>query len=459
MAHKSSRTNFDNVLQMVKDDPKVVFGRYARMLSDLSAEKAAKLGAVLEGLTPERRAAFYQGMKETHHESFEYDFSPIAKIGLKDADGEIRADAIEILGLEDSRETGARILEAAQFDPSEKAQITAIDVLGQYMLEDDLGGTIPVDRKKLREALEKLIENKSAAVRRAAVVAYAVSETKRVNEIIRGYLAGNDRDELIAALRAISISMNDEFSESVLELLEHDDEEIVIEAIRAAGALQLKEALPALFEMISRFDRITPDLLLAAVGAVAEIGDESGMDVLETLGEAAVDMDDEITEAVDDCIDTLNMTLYMGPFDEDEEEEGTRKAPRKSQLMLREAIERSKDRCLTILEEKIPHDLEDDEAFDFEEEDDEEEACDCGEHHHHHHHHHDHDHDHDNPLKGLDLSRFRILDDLEAYESSAHHDADEEELWAEFEDMAEEDLDADSLQDFINKLEAKKKKK
>ena len=450
MAHKSSRTNFDNVLQMVRDDPKLVFGRYARMLSDLSAEKAAKLGAVLEGLTPERRAAFYQGMKETHHESFEYDFSPIAKIGLEDADGEIRADAIEILGLEDSRETGARILDAARSDPSEKAQITAIDVLGQYMLEDDLGGTIPVDRKKLREALEKLIENKSAAVRRAAVVAYAVSETKRVNEIIRGYLAGNDRDELIAALRAISISMNDEFSESVLELLEHDDEEIVIEAIRAAGALQLKEALPALFEMISRFDRITPDLLLAAVAAVAEIGDE-------TLGEAAVDMDDEITEAVDDCIDTLNMTLYMGPFDEDEEEEGTRKAPRKSQLMLREAIERSKDRCLTILEEKIPHDLEDDEAFDFEEED-EEEACDCGEHHHHHHHH-DHDHDHDNPLKGLDLSRFRILDDLEAYESSARHDADEEELWAEFEDMAEEDLDADSLQDFINKLEAKKKKK
>ena len=457
MAHKSSRTNFDNVLQMVRDDPKLVFGRYARMLSDLSAEKAAKLGAVLEGLTPERRAAFYQGMKETHHESFEYDFSPIAKIGLEDADGEIRADAIEILGLEDSRETGARILDAARSDPSEKAQITAIDVLGQYMLEDDLDGTIPVDRKKLREALEKLIENKSAAVRRAAVVAYAVSETKRVNEIIRGYLAGNDRDELIAALRAISISMNDEFSESVLELLEHDDEEIVIEAIRAAGALQIKEALPALYEMISRFDRITPDLLLAAVGAVAEIGDESGMDVLETLGEAAVDMDDEITEAVDDCIDTLNMTLYMGPFDEDEEEEGARKAPRKSQLMLREAIERSKDRCLTILEEKIPHDLEDDEAFDFEEED-EEEACDCGEHHHHHHHH-DHDHDHDNPLKGLDLSRFRILDDLEAYESSAHHDADEEELWAEFEDMAEEDLDADSLQDFINKLEAKKKKK
>ena len=120
----------------------------------------------------------------------------------------------------------------------------------------------------------------------------------------------------------------------------------------------------------------------------------------------------------------------------------------------RGTIERSKDRCLSILEEKIPHDLEDDEAIDLDEDDEDE--CDCGEHHHHHHH---HAHEHDNPLKGLDLSRFRILDDLEAYETNAHLDADEEELWEEFENMAEEDLDADSLQDFINKLEAKKKQK
>ena len=59
----------------------------------------------------------------------------------------------------------------------------------------------------------------------------------------------------------------------------------------------------------------------------------------------------------------------------------------------------------------------------------------------------------------MDLSRFRILDDLEAYEADADRDEDEEELWADFEAMAEEDLDADSLQDFIDKLEKKRKKK
>ena len=70
--------------------------------------------------------------------------------------------------------------------------------------------------------------------------------------------------------------------------------------------------------------------------------------------------------------------------------------------------------------------------------------------------HHEHHHHHDNPLEGMDLSRFRILDDLEEYEAHADADDDEEQLWADFESLDEEDLDADSLQDFINKLEKKK---
>ena len=347
-----------------------------------------------------------------------------------------------------------KMLFFAENDPHEKAQIAAVDVLGQYMFEEVLEEPIPVSGKKLHEVLEKLIEHKNNAIRRAAVIAYAISETKRVNEIIRAYLAGSDPEELIAGLRAVRVSLNEDHAESVLELINNDDEDVAVEAIRAAGALRLREALPAVYELISRFDRISPALLYAAVNAAAEIGDESSLDVLETLGEAAVDMDEDITEMIDDCIDTLNMEVCMG-LDDDEEDEKESRSSKRSKAMLNEAIEAAKDRCLSILEEKIPHDLEDDEAFDLydEEEDEHDHGHDHDEHHHHHHHH------HENPLEGLDLSRFRILDDLEAYESAAHHDADEEELWAEFENMAEEDLDAESLQDFINKLEAKKKKK
>ena len=456
MANSGKRTNFENVLKMISAEPGSVFKKHARMLSDLTAEKAAQLRKVLAGLADGKRVDFYQNMYISAMDSFELNYAPIAEIGLEDTNGDVRAASIQVLSFEDSRTIGAKILDAAQNDPYEKAQIAAIQILGQYMFEAAVENRIPVSREKLYAALEKLIESKNENVRRAAVVSFAISENDRVKEIISGYLAGNDSEELAAALTAIRHSMGDDWNRAVLELVQHEDEKVSAEAIRAAGTLQLREALPFLYELISQFDRISPELLLTVVDAAAEIGDEGSFDVLETLGEAAVDMDEEITEAIDDAIDTLNMTIYLSPASDDDEEE-TEETPEYIRENLQEALDLAKDRCLSILEEKIPHDLEDDEAFDLE--DDEDDECECGEHHHHHHHHHDHDHHHDNPLEGMDLSRFRILDDLESYEKSAAHDADEEDLWAEFEDMAEEDLDADSLQDFINKLEARKKKK
>ena len=451
MANKNGRTNFDNVLVMVREHPGSVFEKHARMLSDLSRERSERLRKVLAEMADGPRSAFYRAMDESSLNSYEYNFAPIANIGIDDPEGDIRAASIHVLGFEDDRETGERILDAAQNDPDLRARIAAIEILGQYMFESAVENRIPVNKQRLQKVLADLIENRDEMVRRAAVVSYAVSEDERVKEIVSGYLAGNDREELIAGLTAVRHALGEDWDESVLELIRHDDEDVCREAIRAAGALQLREALPALYEIISRFDRNPPELLIVTAEAVAEIGDEGSLDVLETLGEAVVDMDEEITDAVDDCIDTLNMSYHMGLDFEDSNVE-KKKMPEHMRRALQEAIEAAKDECLSVLEDKIPHDLEDDEPVDIVEEDDDD--CDCGEHHHHHSHHHHH---HDNPLEGLDLSRFRILDDLETYEANADRDADEEELWAEFEDMAEEDLDAESLQDFINKLEKRKK--
>lgn len=452
MAKQGGRTNFDKALKMMREDPESVFVRYGRMFSDLSRERLAKLRTVLDDLKAEQRADFYRAMEITNLNNFDYNYAPIAEIGMDDPDGEIRTAAIHVLGMEDSREIGARMLKAAGSDSYEKAQIAAIEILEQYMFEYTVDDRIPVDIDALHETLEQLIESENPAVRRAAVVAYAPSESDRVKEIISGYLAGNDPDELIAGLAAVRNALGEEWSQSVLELIRHEDEDVCIAAIRAAGALQLREALPALYEILSRFDRITPDMLTRTAEAVADIGDDSSVNILETLGEAVIDMDPGITDAIDESIDTLNLCIQMG-FSDDDEDSDEEKKPEHVRAALREAIDTAADQCMSILEEKIPHDLEDDEPINIEGENDE---CDCGEHHHHHHHGHEHHH-HDNPLEGMDLSRFRILDDLESYEKFADRDADEEELWAEFEDMAEEDLDADSLQDFINKLEKRKK--
>ena len=444
MADKKGRTKMENVLRMVREEPENVFSRHARMLSDLSPERTAELRSVLSALETGKRLLFFRGMVQAGEEYFEYNFAPIAEIGLDDESGEIRTASIRLLGFEDSRKIGERLLRAAANDPDENARIAAIDILGQYMMEAEFGEKIPVSRKALNDTLTGLLDDENPAIQRAALISLSVSESRQVKDMISGFFEGNDRDELIAALNAVRISLMGDWNREVLKLIHHSDEDVSFAAIRAAGALQLKEALPASYEIISRFDSISPELLLTVVGAVAEIGDEGSLDVLEILGEAAVDMDEEITDEIDDCIDTLNMAIEMGPSPDPDRKH---KTSEKSRVMLREAIESAKDRCLAVLEEKIPHDLEDDEAADMDEE------CDCGEHHHHHH------HEHESPLEGLDPSRFRILDDLASYEKDAERDEDEEELWNEFEVMDEEDLDADSLRDFITRLEKKRAEK
>ena len=451
---RNKRANFETVLEALRSDPHGVLGKYARAFSDLTPEKLSQLKRVLEGMSAENKTAFYRRLDEVAEENLVYDYSPIAMVGIDDPGGHVRVASIHILAPEDNREVGSRLIRIAKEDPFEDAQIAAIEILGQYMYEADMDNRIPVSKKLLRETLSSLVDSKKQAVRRAAVVAYAISNDPKVRNMISAYLAGTDRDELIAGLSAVHNSMAEDWNDSVLELLSHGDDDVRRHAFRAAGTMQLRAALPELYNAIADFDRLPPDLLAAAVEAVAEIGDEDSLDVLETLGEAAVDLDPELADIIDDSIDTLNMTIHMGgPFRETEPGKGMSEEEAEE---LDEKIAEAKEHCLSVLEEKIPHDLEDDEAIETDEDEDE---CGCGEHHHHDHHDHDHahhHHHHHDPLEGLDLSRFRILDDLEAYERGADLDEDEEELWAAFEDMAEEDLDADSLQDFISKLEKKK---
>ncbi|MBR6091033.1 MAG: HEAT repeat domain-containing protein, partial [Anaerolineaceae bacterium] len=277
MSKKGTRTNFENVLLEIHEDPGNVFIRHPRMLSHLSGEKLTKLREELSGLDTRQKTAFYNAMCDAAEESFEYDFTPIAALGICDENGDVRAASFRAFLTEDTEAVSGRIMDAALNDPCEEAQIAAIRILGQYMYDEEMEDPIPVPSEELHQTLEKLLEDKKPAVRRRALIAYAPSESRRVHELISGFLAGNDKEEIIAALRAIRISLNEKWNKSILEMINHEDEDISIEAVMTAGMLQLREALPVLFEILSRFDRISPEMLTAAADAVAEIGDESAL--------------------------------------------------------------------------------------------------------------------------------------------------------------------------------------
>ncbi len=456
----NTRYTFQNALEDLKAGTFSAEKARMKVLADLSAERAAALETVLNDTSVEQKRAFFRALEDCSAETYMYSFGPIASIGILDDDGEVRRSSIELLSFEDDRDTGTRILNAALNDRYEPAQTAAVNQLGQYMFDLELEEKIPLPAKRLREALKGLLEHERKAVRLAAVQAYAYANDPAVKEKITRLLAGNDFDELRAGLIAVRHSLENDWDRSVLELLEHDEDEIRLEAVRSAGQLELKEALPALYAILENFDRVDRGLLLAAVNSIQEIGYDGSLNVLELLGEAASDMDSEVTDVIDDAIDTLNVTIEMGALPP---MPGKKAAKTKLTSALKKKIEEAEDHCIAVLEEKLPKDSgEDDEEG--------EDHCGCG---HDHEHEHDHDHDDDdececghhhhhhdkNPLEGMDLSRFRIVDDLESYEKNADRDDEEDALWMDFEEMDVEDLDADSLKDFMDKLEKKKKSK
>ena len=428
------KAGFAGALNALREDPKAVFDKFGRQLSDLTPAKAAQVREVLQELSEEKRLQFFQAMDSSAEEELIYDFTPIAMLGIDDPDAAIRTAALNVLYWEDTEQIGKIMLEKAASDPDENVRIAAIKTLGQYMLEHHMENDIPVDPAKLKETLSALLDNPSAAVRREAVASYALSGDKRVKEIISGYFAGNDRDELMTALQAVSLSLLEDWNDVIMELISSENEDIRQAAIHTAGELQLKEALPVMYEIIANFDHVSPELLLETVSAVSEIGHSGSLEVLEVLGEAAVDMDEEITDQIDDAIMMLDASLNMGG-DVDFNLWEERKLSPKKERVLNECIRKAEDRCLTILEEKIPIDNEEDEEDEHDE-----------------HEHHDHRHE----LDDLDISRFRILDDLKEYEKNADFDEDEEALWEEFENLNEEDLDAESLAEFLKKIRKKK---
>lgn len=449
------RYTFQNALEDLKSGTFSPQNARMQVLADLSAEKAAALEAVLKSTSPEQKRAFFRALEDCGAENYVYSFGPIGAFGILDDDGEVRRASIALLTFEDDRDTGTRILNAALHDDYEPAQAAAVHQLGQYMIELELEEKIPLPAKRLREALKNLLDHEKKAVRLAAVQAYAFGSDAAVKNRITRLLTGNDFDELRAGLIAARNSLENDWNRSVIELLEHDDEEIRMEAVRSAGQLGIEEALPAMYKILEDFDRVDRDLLLETVNAVAEIGYDGSLNVLEVLGEAAGDMDSEVTDAIDDAIDTLNVTIEMGALPP---MPGRKVAKSRLSAALKKKLAEAEDHCVAVLEEKIPKDSgdededEDDDHCDCAHDHEEHDECACGEEHHHHRH-----HEH-NPLEGMDLSRFRIVENLEDYEKNADRDEEEETLWMDFEDMDADDLDADSLKDFMDKLEKAKGK-
>jgi hypothetical protein len=167
--------------------------------------------------------------------------------------------------------------------------------------------------RNIRNALQQLYFDESLPKkirRRILEASVRASEDWHPNAIKAAYSSG-DREWMLTAV--FSMRWVQGFEAQILKALKSDDPEIHCEAVQAAGNWELAMAWPHVVALVH--DAGTPKpLLLAAIGAVANIRPSEASEILMDLADSD---DEQIAEAADEAI----ALAYTDP--EEDEEFGT----------------------------------------------------------------------------------------------------------------------------------------
>lgn len=147
-------------------------------------------------------------------------------------------------------------------------------------------------------------------VRRRVLEASVRAQADWHTDAIREAYAKGDRDWKLTAVFAMRWVRG--FEPEILESLKSSDRDIHIEAVHAAGSQEVDEAWPHVFALVNHADITPKPLLLAAIGAVASIRQDT--DSLEILNHLVDSNDEEISEAADEA---LSLAGAYTEFDED----------------------------------------------------------------------------------------------------------------------------------------------
>jgi hypothetical protein len=212
-------------------------------------------------------------------------------------------------------------------DEPERLRATAAIALGPVLEQSDLEqlGTdgfddpddVPITHRTFRniqESLQKLYFESSVPKevrRRILEASVRAPESWHPDAIRIAYLSG-DKDWMLTAV--FSMRWVRGFDDEILEALKSADPEIHYQAIEAAGAWQLAGAWSHVVALVQD-PRCPKPLLLAAIGAVADIRPAEAGPILVHLSDSA---DEEIAEAATEAMAMADAT----PDEEDDEEFG-----------------------------------------------------------------------------------------------------------------------------------------
>ncbi len=310
----------DTFLKALADDTQELSIAKLYALSGLEAADLARVRAAWPSLSADRRRAVMRHLVDISESNFEVDLGAIFRLGLTDADPDVRTAAIDGLWEEDDVHLIPPLIDLMQNDESETARAAAAGSLGHFVLAGELEDIPAAKAEQVVNALRDVIEDddETIEVRRRAVEAIGYSGAEGVPDLIQAAYDDDDDRMRSSAVFAMGRSADPRWAEVALRETDSPEPQMRYEAARACGELQNQDALPALSRLLDDPDDQVRE---AAVWALGQIGGNESRRLLSAILE---DEDSDLREAAEAALEELEFMSSDGSdfvmldfFDED----------------------------------------------------------------------------------------------------------------------------------------------
>jgi hypothetical protein len=279
------------------------------LLSDLSGDDLAEFCAAWDTYQTAQRRRLLHSLVELAESNFEVNFDAIFYQALSDPDDEVRATAID--GLWENEGIGliGPLLNMLRADPSPRVRASAATGLGRFVLAGELEEIeAPVHNRIMTELLTVLhLAGESVEVRRRAVESVAYACNPEVSEALELAYYDDDEGMRVSAVAGMGRSCDKRWKDVILRELQSTSPAMRYQATWACGELSLRQAVPALAQLIHDPDRQVDE---AAIWALGQIG---GPEAKQILLEAYDDADEDTAVSIDEAL--AEQALLEGEID------------------------------------------------------------------------------------------------------------------------------------------------
>lgn len=309
MAQLTFQLVLEHLLESKKDIPSGHLSYY----SDLDPKSLRLLMDIWSDVPQNRKLHLLDSLARRFNEDTLLSFEALGKALLADADGEVRARALNLLAESDDPKLIENLIRIFKSDSDIAPRLKAAQLLGEFVLLGELDELDETHLRAIEEALIAVIRSdETPALRRAAVEAFGYSAREEALAILESAYEREETAWVASALIAMGRSQDNRWNENVLAKLLDDDERVRLAATQAAGELNIQEAAPILIKILEEEEEESDEETMAAIWSLSQIGGEDARAyILNMLDNTE---DEDAIEFLEDALDNLNMNDELSQF-------------------------------------------------------------------------------------------------------------------------------------------------